>query len=55
MKSWGKNYVAKRVSSLILVIKNITHAKAQRRKALPRFQGFLCAFAPLRENISHIT
>jgi hypothetical protein len=23
--------------------------KAQRRKALPRFQGFLCAFAPLRE------
>jgi hypothetical protein len=38
-----------------LVIKNITHAKAQRRKALPRFQGFLCAFAPLRENISHIT
>jgi hypothetical protein len=55
MKSWGKNYVAKRVSSLILVIKNITHAKAQRRKALPRFQGFLCAFAPLREKYSHIT
>src|SRR5215216_5117224 len=28
-----------------------SHAKAQRRKALPRFQGFLCAFAPLRENV----
>ena len=25
-------------------------AKAQRRKALPRFKRFLCAFAPLREN-----
>ncbi len=26
-------------------------AKAQRRKALPHYKGFLCAFAPLRENI----
>jgi hypothetical protein len=30
----------------------ISHAKAQRRKALPRFNGFLCAFAPLRGNLS---
>ena len=30
--------------------KNIPRAKAQRRKALPRFlKGFLCAFAALRE------
>jgi hypothetical protein len=27
----------------------ISPAKAQRRKALPRFLGFLCAFAPWRE------
>jgi hypothetical protein len=27
-------------------------AKAQRRKALPRSKGFLCAFAPLRERSS---
>jgi hypothetical protein len=39
--------------------RNIFHAKTQRktqrRKALPRFQGFLCvfasSFAPLREKI----
>jgi hypothetical protein len=31
--------------------KGISRAKAQRRKALPRFlTGFLCAFAPLRGN-----
>jgi hypothetical protein len=30
--------------------KNISHAKAQRRKVLPRFlRPFLCAVAPLRE------
>jgi ABC-type branched-subunit amino acid transport system substrate-binding protein len=29
--------------------KKYSRAKAQRRKALPRFHGFLCAFAPLRE------
>src|SRR6185369_4013418 len=27
----------------------VSHAKAQRRKALPRFNRFRCAFAPLRE------
>jgi hypothetical protein len=31
-------------------IDNISRAKAQRRKALPRFHGFLCVFAPLRES-----
>jgi hypothetical protein len=30
----------------------ISYAKAQRRTALPRFNGFLCAFAPLRGNLS---
>jgi len=30
-------------------MEKISHAKAQRRKALPRFKDFLCAFAPLRE------
>jgi hypothetical protein len=30
----------------------ISHAKPQRRKALPRFNSFLCAFAPLRGNLS---
>jgi hypothetical protein len=28
-----------------------SRAKAQSRKALPRFKGFLWAFAPLRENV----
>ena len=30
-------------------MEKISHAKAQRRKALPRFKDFLCAFAALRE------
>ena len=30
--------------------KNISPAKAQRSKALPRFGGFIWVFAPLREN-----
>jgi hypothetical protein len=38
---WGKCVTA--------LLENVSHAKAQRRKALPRFQGFLCAFAPSRE------
>jgi len=32
-----------------LSLAQISHAKAPRRKALPRFNGFLCVFAPLRE------
>jgi hypothetical protein len=32
-----------------LCTKKISRAKAQRRKALPRCQGFLCVFARLRE------
>src|SRR5689334_14876871 len=32
--------------------RNFSHATAQRRKALPRFDGFRCAVAPLRENPS---
>jgi len=36
----------------VRVFEKIAHAKAQRRKALPRFKGFLCAFAPLREKSS---
>jgi hypothetical protein len=33
----------------ITIYEKMLPVKAQRRKALPRFQGFLCAFAPLRE------
>jgi hypothetical protein len=30
----------------------MSHAAAQRRNALPRFDGFRCAAAPLREKSS---
>jgi hypothetical protein len=33
----------------VIFSEKIFHAKAQRRKALPRAEGVLCAFAPLRE------
>jgi hypothetical protein len=35
-------------------VEEISHAKAQRRKALPRSSGFLCAFAPLREKFPEL-
>jgi hypothetical protein len=35
-----------------LSLAQISHAKPQRRKALPRFNSFLCVFAPLRGNLS---
>ena len=36
----------------VRVCEKIAHAKAQRRKALPRFKGCLCIFAPLRQTYS---
>src|SRR6185369_15020576 len=43
--SWNENGR----NTKVRVCEKITHAKAQSRKALPRFKGFLCVFAPLRE------
>ena len=44
-KNLSHLYVERRVAKST----TISRAKAQRRKALPRFRGFLCVFAPLRE------
>ena len=52
---WPLSYTAMGLCTKSVFAEDISRAKAQRRKALPRFQRFslrLCAFAPLREEYS---